>query len=88
MKTPSMGGARYFLTFIDGFLRKIWVYVLKSKNKVLARFKEWKTLVKRQSEHVVKIFRTDNAREYVSKAFDDFLSKRGIVRLTSLPYML
>ena len=47
MKTPSIGGARYFLTFIDDFSRKIWMYVLKSKSEVLARFKEWKTLVER-----------------------------------------
>src|SRR5450631_1333284 len=86
MKTPSIGGARYFLTFIDDFSRKIWVYVLKSKSEVLARFKEWKTLVERQSEHVVKVLRTDNGGEYISKAFDDFLSKHGIARQNSSPY--
>jgi hypothetical protein len=31
--------SRYILNFIDNFSRKIWVYVLKSKSKVLARFK-------------------------------------------------
>jgi hypothetical protein len=40
MKTASIGGARYFLTFIDNFSRKIWVYVFKSKSEVLAKFKE------------------------------------------------
>ena len=39
MKTPSIEDARYFFTFIDDFSRKIWVYVLKSKKEVLARFK-------------------------------------------------
>jgi hypothetical protein len=86
MKTPSIEGARYFLTFIDDFSRKIWVYVLKSKSEVLTRFKEWKTLVERQSEHVVKVLRTDNQGEYVSKTFDDFLSKHGIARQNSSPY--
>ena len=86
MKTPSIGGARYFLTFIDDFSRNIWVYVLKSKSEVLARFKEWKTLVERQSEHVVKVLRTDNGGEYISKAFDDFLIKNGIARQNSSPY--
>jgi len=86
MKTPSIGGARYFLTFIDDFSCKIWVYVLKSKKEVLARFKGWKTLVERQSEHVVKVLRTDNGGEYVSKVFDDFLSKHDIARQNSSPY--
>ena len=81
-----MRGARYFLTFIDDYLRKIWVYVLKAKNEVLARFEEWKTLVERQSKHVVKVLRMDNGREYVSKAFDYFLSKHGIVRQKISPY--
>ena len=37
----SIGGARYFLTFIDDFSQKTWVYVLKSKSKVLPSFKKW-----------------------------------------------
>ena len=86
MKTPSIGGARYFLTFIDDFSRKIWVYVLKSKKEVLARFEEWKTLVERQSGHAVKALRSDNGGEYISKAFDDYLSKHGVARQTSSPY--
>ena len=40
MKTLSIGGAWYFLIFIDDFLRKIWMYVLKSKSEVLVRFKK------------------------------------------------
>jgi hypothetical protein len=31
MKTTSHGGTRYFLTFIDDFLRKTHVYLLKAK---------------------------------------------------------
>ena len=78
MKIMFFGGARYFLTFIDDFSRKTWVYVLKAKNEVLAMFKKWKTLVERQSEYVVKVFRMDNGEEYVSKAFHKILSKHDI----------
>ena len=38
MRTTSMGGGRYFLTFIDDFSRKVWVYVLKSKREVFEKF--------------------------------------------------
>lgn len=31
IRTTSMGGVRYFVTFIDDFSRKVWLYVLKSK---------------------------------------------------------
>jgi len=30
----SIGGARYYITFIDDFSRKIWVYFLKQKSEV------------------------------------------------------
>ena len=42
--------------------------------------------MKRQSEHVVKVFRTENGGEYVPEAFDNFLSKHYIARQNSSPY--
>ena len=86
MKTLSIGGARYFLTFIDDFTRKVWVFPLKNKNEVLEKFKTWKTLVERQSEHKIKTFRSDNGGEFTSKAFDETLHRDGIERQTSAPY--
>ena len=77
----SIGATRYFLNFIDDFSRKIW-----AENKVLAWFKEWKTLVERQLEHIMKVLRTDNDGRYILKAFDDFLSKYDITWQTSSPY--
>ena len=38
----SHGGARYFVTFVDDYSRKIWVYVMQEKSEVFAKFKEWK----------------------------------------------
>lgn len=29
-RVPSHGGARYFMTIIDYYFRKIWIYVLKN----------------------------------------------------------
>ena len=86
MRTTSMGGGRYFLTFIDDFSRKVWVYVLKSKREVFEKFVEWKALVERQSECKIKVFRSDNGGEYTSKRFDEFLCIHGIARHTSAPY--
>jgi hypothetical protein len=34
-KVPSLGGKHYFVTFVDDFSRKIWVYSMKHKNEVL-----------------------------------------------------
>jgi len=36
----SIGSARYFVTFIEDFSRKVWVYFLKQKSEVFQKFKE------------------------------------------------
>jgi hypothetical protein len=38
MKTTSIGGSTYFLTFIDDFSRKTWIYFLKHKFDALGCF--------------------------------------------------
>ena len=40
MPTASMGGALYFVTFIDDFSRKVWVYPLRRKDKSFKSFKD------------------------------------------------
>jgi len=55
-----IGGARYYVTFIDDFSRKVWVYFLKQKLKIFQKFKELKTLVKTQTGRKVKVLRSDN----------------------------
>ena len=35
----SVGDAKYYITFIDDFFRKVWVYFLKQKLEVFQKFK-------------------------------------------------
>ena len=35
----ARNGVRYFLIFIDDFLRKVWVYFMKEKSEVFTKFK-------------------------------------------------
>jgi hypothetical protein len=86
MRTTSLGGARYFVTYIVDFSRKVWVYLLKSKGECLEKFKEFKAFVETQSEHKIKVFRSDNGGEYISKGFKGFLKAHGIEKQTSTPY--
>jgi len=86
MRTASMGGAKYFVTFIDDFSRKVWLYALKTKGECFEKFKEFKALVETQSEHKIKTFRSDNGGEYISKPFKRFLKDHGIEKQTSTPY--
>ncbi|RVW57769.1 Retrovirus-related Pol polyprotein from transposon TNT 1-94 [Vitis vinifera] len=70
----------YYVTFIDDFSRKVWVYFLKAKDEVFGKFKEWKTMVEKRTGKVVKTLRTDNGLEFCNKDFDEFCRKKGIVR--------
>jgi hypothetical protein len=63
MKKPSLGGRVYFLTFIDDYSRKTWVYFLKHKSETFEKFKEFKVLVEKQSGLSIKILRLDRGGE-------------------------
>lgn len=54
---PSHDGARYILTFINDYSRKVCIYVLKQNSVVLLKFKQWKTLMEKQTEKKVKRLR-------------------------------
>lgn len=86
MEVPSLGGACYFVTFIDDFTGKVFVYLLSNKSEVFKKFKEFKTFVENQLSTTIKIFRTDNGREYLSNDFQTFLKKSGIAHQASVPY--
>ena len=86
MPCMSMGGAKYFVTFIDDFSRKVWAYPIKLKSDVSAVFQRWLALVENQTGYRLKCLRTDNGGEYVSHAFEQFCDDRGIKRQLTAPY--
>ena len=79
----SLGGARYFLTFIDDFSRKIWVYLLKAKSEYFERFKEFKALAEKEVEANINVLKSDNGGEYTSNQFEAYLKAQGIAHQTS-----
>ena len=54
-RKPSYDGARYMLTIIDDYSRKVWPYFLKNKDDTFAAFKEWKVMIERQTKKEGKI---------------------------------
>ena len=87
MPIVSMGGASYFVTFIDDISCKVWAYPLKRKDEVLLVFKRCVTLVETEIGKKVKCLRSTNGGEYVSsKSFQDFRDTKGIKRELTAPY--
>jgi len=75
MRTKTFGGGLYFVTFIDDHSRKIWVYVLKTKDQVLGVFKQFQVSVERETGKKLKC--DDNGGEYCGP-FDEYCRQQGI----------
>jgi hypothetical protein len=72
MQNESVGGNRYFITFIDDYSRICWVYFLINKSDVLNVFKKFKAFVELQSGYKLKKLRSDRGGENTSNEFEEF----------------
>lgn len=39
-EVPSPAGSKFILTFIDDYLRKVWIFIMKHKYEVFVKFKQ------------------------------------------------
>ena len=86
IENVSIGGSRYYLTFTDEFSRYTFVYFLKNKSDVPKYFKEFVTMVEKQTRKCVKILRSDNGAEFTNNAMSSCLKEKGILRQLRAPY--
>ena len=71
--TPaSHSGKRYFITFIDDYSRKCWVYFLIEKSEAFETFKKFKAQVEKSIGEQIKALRSDRGGEYLSHKFRDY----------------
>lgn len=85
-EVPSLGGNKYFVSFVDEFSRMMWIYLIQAKGEVFTVFKRFKLMAEKQAEKEIKILRTDGGGEYTSKEFHDFCEENGIVHEIIAPY--
>lgn len=86
IKPMSNGGKRYFISFIDDFSRRTWVYFLQHKSEAFTAFQRFKALVEKEAGMQIKILRTDRGGEYKSQEFEDFCGRHGIQRQLTAAY--
>ncbi|OMO99220.1 hypothetical protein CCACVL1_03887 [Corchorus capsularis] len=85
--TPtSNGGKNYFITFIDDYSRKTWVYFLQFKSEAFEMFKKFKQLVEKESGKYIKMLRSDRGGEFTSDEFVTFCENAGIKRQMTAPH--
>jgi len=64
---PSLGGSLYYVSFIDYFSRKTWIYFLRKKSEVFKKFKEFKYLIENHTDKKIKVMRNKNGGEFCGK---------------------
>jgi hypothetical protein len=67
MSTTSLSGYVYYVSFIDDYSHKTWIYLLKSNNEVFGKFKEFKALVENLTYQKIKTLQSDNGGEFTSE---------------------
>lgn len=78
MQTESIGGAKYFVIFIDDYTRCHKAAFLKQKSEVLNKFKEFKKTFLNECQQNIARLRRDNGGEYTNKEFQEYLKAQGI----------
>jgi hypothetical protein len=86
MPVRSLGGSLYYVTFIDDYSRKTWLYLLKSKDEVFNKFQKFKAEIENLTNKKIKTLRTDNGGEYTLKEFVAFCELAGIRRELIVPH--
>ncbi len=75
---------KYFLTFIDDFSRYTFVYLIK--HRVFDKLLQYKEFVECQTNHKIKILRSNNNGKYKSNEFNVHCLKFGIKGKFTTPY--
>ena len=86
MSSKSLSEYVYYVSFIDDFSRKTWIYFLKGKNEVFNNLKEYKDLAKNHTERIIKTMRLHNGREFTSEEFKELCRYSRIKRELRTPY--
>ena len=69
MGTGMHTGSHYFVTFTDSKLWCTVTYFMKQKLEVLAKFKQYKSFVKTQTDHKLRKLHMDGGGEFLNKEF-------------------
>lgn len=83
---PSIGGARFFFTFVDESSGYRHIFFLLYKSDVYIKFKEFDKMVENKFRRKIQVIHTDNGREYCNEDMRRYLRSHGIRMENSAPY--
>ena len=71
-------GHKYYISFFNDYSNTIHVYLLKNKDEIFLKFKEYKTAIELQSGKKIKFICFNNENEYKNLEFNKALKKLDI----------
>ena len=86
MPSSSLSRYVYYVSFIDDYSRKTWIYFMKNKDEFFNKFKEFKSLIENHTDKKINTFRLDNGGEFTSDEFKELCKESRIKRELSTPY--
>lgn len=75
-----------FVTLADDHRRYTWIFLIQSKTEVFHVLQTFLSLIKNQFGVSVKLFRSDNGREFVNSQCDILFKSEGIIHQTNCAY--
>nr|GEU93348.1 putative zinc finger, CCHC-type [Tanacetum cinerariifolium] len=90
----GIGGHKSFITFIDDYLRYMYLFLINEKSESVDMFKTFKAKVENQLDHKIKAVISDRGGEYYGRHMDvgqalgsffDFCKDHGIINQYTMP---
>jgi len=82
---PSLGGAKYVLTFLDDYSRFATVKFLKHKAEVPKYIRQYRSLNENKFGVKMGQLKMDNGGEHIGEVFENDLRNNGIEHIKSCP---
>lgn len=86
MRCNSLGGARYFVTFVDDRSHWCQIYFMRSKDEVAEKFIDLKNYAENRIGRKIEALQSDNGGEYCNGKMDAILKKAGIHHRLTIPH--
>jgi histone deacetylase 1/2 len=80
----SVGGKKYYVSFIDDYSKFTWIYLLKYKSEVFRKFTEFQSLVEHIFNRKIIAMQTNWGWEY--QTLHAFFQNVGIMHHVSCPH--
>jgi histone deacetylase 1/2 len=80
----SIGNNKYYVSFVDDYSKFTWIYLLKNKSDVFARFHDFQNHVERLFDRKILALQSDWGGEY--QKLNSFFQRIGIEHHVSCPH--